>query len=358
MEKSSGRRKYVCSLLLFNVPRGSTALMNPFGEELKRAREARNITLDDIFAKTKIQPKFIQAIEEGELDILPQAYVRAFLRSYAKCLNLDPAEVLLKCNQALAGSYVEKTAPTTQPTGSPPVERQVLSEREGISAGCEPESVQSQPSVTPSEEVQLWVGRRRIPIILALGLLIVVAAIFSIFYFGSEKPPALTSQAPIVSPAGSSYTTNDTSAALTKPVQAELTGRTSDSLLSHQSMSLPEGGASTPSRTTKESTKVASKSGVAKPNVAPPAISDSLTMVGATTAGVLVRVSIDGSGNRDYSLQPNMRKTWKAKERIVISLSDAGAISFTLNGKKIGKLGSSGTVVREVTVSKKGIRRP
>ena len=81
-------------------------------------------------------------------------------------------------------------------------------------------------------------------------------------------------------------------------------------------------------------------------------------MVGTTTATVLVRVSIDGSGNRDYSLQPNMRKTWRAKEKMVISLSDAGAISFTLNGKKVGTLGGSGTVVRDVTVSKKGIRRP
>jgi hypothetical protein len=85
---------------------------------------------------------------------------------------------------------------------------------------------------------------------------------------------------------------------------------------------------------------------------------DSLLLVGFTSGNVLLRISTDGSAHRDYSLQPNMRRFWKARDKIVLSLNDAGAIAFSLNGKKIGRLGKPGDIVRDVVLSKKGIKRP
>jgi len=330
--------------------------MNLLGEELKRAREAKNITINDIFARTKIQPKFIEAIERGELDILPQAYIRAFLRSYAKCVNLDPNEVLHKYELALAGTYTEETEipqGRTRPTVTLPQEQPALTGAEEIPAEVKSQPAESQPSVMPTEEVHLWISRHRVPIISALALLIVAIAIFSVLYFGSEKPPSPVSQAPIVSPAESSHTAKDTLAVLTKELPTEPSGKKSDGLLTHQPMTPTESTIMVPSLPKKEMAKV-----TLKPEAVASVKSDSIILGGITTGNVLVRVSIDGSANRDYSLQPNMRRTWKAKERIVISLSDAGAMSFTLNGKKIGKLGKSGTIMRDVTVYKKGIRRP
>jgi cytoskeleton protein RodZ len=62
--------------------------------ELRSAREARGMSLDDISRQTLINVNFLQAIESGDTGILPAAYVRAFLRAYASSVGLDPAYVM------------------------------------------------------------------------------------------------------------------------------------------------------------------------------------------------------------------------------------------------------------------------
>ena len=48
----------------------------------------------DVAAATNINPDFLVAIEEGRTTILPQAYVRAFLREFATVVGLDPQKVM------------------------------------------------------------------------------------------------------------------------------------------------------------------------------------------------------------------------------------------------------------------------
>ncbi len=74
----------------------SSINLEQFGEELAQARAANGISLVDISAETRINLKFLEAIEHGQFQILPQAYIRAFLREYALSVNLDPNEVLQK----------------------------------------------------------------------------------------------------------------------------------------------------------------------------------------------------------------------------------------------------------------------
>ncbi len=52
------------------------------------------MSLDDIAQATLINVDFLKAIEDGHTDILPAAYVRAFLRAYATSVGLDPAYVM------------------------------------------------------------------------------------------------------------------------------------------------------------------------------------------------------------------------------------------------------------------------
>ncbi|MBR6755751.1 MAG: DUF4115 domain-containing protein [Peptococcaceae bacterium] len=63
--------------------------MRGIGAVLRREREKRKFTLDDIAEKTKIRTKYLQAIEDEEFEILPGAvYVRGFISSYIKCLGI------------------------------------------------------------------------------------------------------------------------------------------------------------------------------------------------------------------------------------------------------------------------------
>lgn len=69
--------------------------MASLGQELRRERELRGISLQDIADSTRISLRFLQAIEEDHLDCLPGAFfVRAILRSYAKSIGIDENQIL------------------------------------------------------------------------------------------------------------------------------------------------------------------------------------------------------------------------------------------------------------------------
>nr|WP_275983852.1 helix-turn-helix domain-containing protein [Paenibacillus hamazuiensis] len=62
---------------------------------LKKARVERKISLDDLQEVTKIRKAYLEAIEEGNYKVLPgNFYVRAFIKSYAEAVGLDPNEVV------------------------------------------------------------------------------------------------------------------------------------------------------------------------------------------------------------------------------------------------------------------------
>lgn len=70
-------------------------------EILKKAREGRNLTLKDISKKTKISEKLLEKIEAGVYDFAPEPYVRAFVRSYAKAVGLNPDEIIKEYEKEL-----------------------------------------------------------------------------------------------------------------------------------------------------------------------------------------------------------------------------------------------------------------
>lgn len=68
--------------------------MEVFSEQLKKQREERKIRLSDVAVQTRISMKFLEAIEAGNFEILPETYIRAFIRDYAKAIGLDPDETI------------------------------------------------------------------------------------------------------------------------------------------------------------------------------------------------------------------------------------------------------------------------
>ncbi|MFB9329767.1 RodZ domain-containing protein [Paenibacillus aurantiacus] len=69
--------------------------MSDLGALLRKAREQRGYSLDDIQDLTKIRKRYLEAIEDGDYSILPGSfYVRAFVKNYAETVGLDAEEVL------------------------------------------------------------------------------------------------------------------------------------------------------------------------------------------------------------------------------------------------------------------------
>jgi cytoskeletal protein RodZ len=64
--------------------------MTSFGENLRRERELRGVSLREIADSTKISVRFLEALEQDRLDVLPGGiFRRAFVREYARHLGLD-----------------------------------------------------------------------------------------------------------------------------------------------------------------------------------------------------------------------------------------------------------------------------
>jgi flagellar biosynthesis protein FlhG len=65
------------------------------GKSLKQIRERMGIDLKAISARTKINSKMLEWIEEEALEKLPAlVYLRGFLKGYAQCLGLNPQSVV------------------------------------------------------------------------------------------------------------------------------------------------------------------------------------------------------------------------------------------------------------------------
>ncbi|MFC4404515.1 helix-turn-helix domain-containing protein [Gracilibacillus xinjiangensis] len=79
------------------------------GERLKQEREAKNLTLNDIQKQTKIQTRYLNAIEEEKFEVMPGSfYVRAFIKEYATVLELDPEALMTEYESDLPFDKEEK----------------------------------------------------------------------------------------------------------------------------------------------------------------------------------------------------------------------------------------------------------
>jgi cytoskeleton protein RodZ len=82
-----------------------------FGEELRRERLIREVSLDEISASTKISIRLLTALESSDVKKLPApVFTRGFIRAYSRHLGLDPDEMV--------NAYLADVAPDRGREGS------------------------------------------------------------------------------------------------------------------------------------------------------------------------------------------------------------------------------------------------
>jgi cytoskeletal protein RodZ len=88
--------------------------MPTLGEELRRLREARGVSLTEISETTRIGTRFLKAIEGDNFSILPGGiFTRSFIRAYARYVGMDEEDAVQRYQQQLGGS-----APQAVPSAS------------------------------------------------------------------------------------------------------------------------------------------------------------------------------------------------------------------------------------------------
>jgi hypothetical protein len=79
---------------------------------------------------------------------------------------------------------------------------------------------------------------------------------------------------------------------------------------------------------------------------------DSLILEAFSTASVWFSVKMDTVRSEKGTMSVNDHRVWKARDRFVVTLGDAGAITFYLNGRELGALGADGEVVKNLTITR------
>jgi cytoskeletal protein RodZ len=271
------------------------------GEFFRQVRETKGLTLDDVAMKTRIQPEYLKALEECNFGKLPeQVFAKGFVRSYARSLGLDEEEAMRRF-EASAGAFYDTHE-----------ERERLRQQQA------------------EDERKRKANRKAM--IAAVGVAVLGLVLLMTREQGTVsvmRPEGDASRAKAAReadqldkagrvPAATHPTQSGRPASLPTPLPA------SDPLAG-----LPFEGSA-------------------------PAESAALDMVLALEALELswVVVQTDDASPHEALLRPGDRLTWKAQEKFVLTIGNAGGVRAELNGKPLAPFGPKGKVVRDIVLTR------
>jgi len=239
--------------------------MASFGENLRRERELRGVALRDIAEATKISVRFLQALEQDRVDVLPGGiFLRSFVRQYAKHLGLDPDRMVTEFDHVY---------------------------------GPEP--------AVPKTASSSWKRPDARPLLVVIGLLLLVGVGF--LAWKTSRPAARGANA-------------EPSAVVPPPT------------------SFPPDRVYPPPTPT--------------PNALPSAGEvRGLALTLAAAEDCWTAVQADGARVLDRILKTGERVTVNARKEIVISVGNAGGVTYTLNGRAGVPLGRDGEVRRNIVIT-------
>ncbi|APG71073.1 transcriptional regulator [Lactobacillus delbrueckii subsp. delbrueckii] len=284
--------------------------MSGIGEQLRKAREAKGLSISDIEKATKIQSRYLEAIENNDFDKLPgDFYVRAFIRQYAQIVGLDGKELLSQYQGEVAN---EVTSEVSQPAASSPAQEVHEEAHEEEAAPVEPARISaSRPAKREAAEKApkdaKW--RKLVPR-LALGCGIALLLLIGGMVFANMKKTGSSSQK---ENAGSSVT-----------------------ITSKKSSSKKSSSASSSSKKKKTSSIKVSSLGGSSYRVTGIKSSTPL-VVRSSKQSIYYYVSVDNVITNQGTLQSGEKHTETVKkgQTLIVYLGTDTGVTVTVGGKKI-----------------------
>lgn len=166
--------------------------LKKFAKELKSSREAKEISLNYIASRTKIDIRFLQAIEEGNFDLLPEIYIRAFIREYAQFSDIDAKETLKKFDLAKRGLLEDNSSQESEPNESPAGDQKTIDHVETkpaqkIIEETEPDSKEQEANQVSQEISINKFALKNIYVISFSAFVILILIAYFIFFSGPSK---------------------------------------------------------------------------------------------------------------------------------------------------------------------------
>ncbi len=92
--------------------------MSAVADQLRRAREAKNLTVHQVAEITKMRTDHLRALEEGNFNVFSApVYIRGFVRTYSTLLKLDVQKMMADLDAELGATqkFAEPPPLTAQP---------------------------------------------------------------------------------------------------------------------------------------------------------------------------------------------------------------------------------------------------
>ena len=358
--------------------------MGSFGEKLKREREMRAITLEEIAEATKIGTRSLRALEEEHFDQLPGGiFNKGFVRAYAKFLGIDE-------EQAVA-DYV---AATNEVGTSTATQMQALAEE-----------AERQRAAKEAAAANAGMGGMVAIIILIVVIGGIGFGAYKAYQYKklqgaavrasqsiprAEVPPPVTMSQPLTTDSTATPATMDSSASTATPQNTP-----SNTVGANTAAANTAPGAATPTSTAAATSPAPSTTSKANPASTPtqpvkPASSSSTTSTttpATTTAKTSsssaeksekpakqdypivvsikavkkswIKVTADGKNVYQQEMDPSGDKkqiTLHATDKMAVVIGNAAGIELTVNGKSAGSLGNEGQA-RTVNITPQGIQK-
>ena len=300
--------------------------MSSLGATFRKEREARNISLEEIAAKTKIGIRLLRAIENERFELLPGGiFSISFVRQYARCLGLN--------EEAAVREYLEV----------------VGAEREAVPA----------ERTRPLEPPVSGEGADYPRILLAAVLLGVLAVGIA---YGVYRLHAYLTAAP----APEEGRTDHSLAVVTAPAPSpapeegfpEIAGE-EGALPAVESppkaLATPSSSLSAPALPSVSSVaSIPTPAGASATTRDAPVLPEELELRIDAHGPVWISITADGVKQWQGTMRANQSREVKATESVRLTVGDAAMVLLTLNGKSLPALGRPGEV-RNLTITAKSI---
>jgi cytoskeleton protein RodZ len=317
-----------------------------FGDKLKRERELRGVTLEEIAEATKIGTRSLKALEDEHFDQLPGGiFNKGFVKAYAKFLGLDEEQAV---SDFVAAQGEQPASAKADVMAKMAAQAEVSRRSEFASSGGEKTGSSNKIWITAAVLVLLTAG-------IAAGIRYRKMKQEAAAQAAQPKP-AVQQQvqaAPPTLPPSSADASLQNGTPTTDPNATQLTGGTTQPATTNSAATTPATTPPGPGSTTTAAITTAAGSTFTNPVSKPgapkttPAATTNPTATPAKGALELqihvsratwLSVQADGKEASTETLRDSATKTVVAQDRVVITTGNS--VDVTCNGKSLGILGA------------------
>lgn len=251
------------------------------GSRLKKIRQERGLSLEDIQKKTRVHLNVLRAIEGDSISNLSPIYLKGFIKIYCGCLGLEAKDFI--------GPSEQRQKPALNATVGRP-----------IGARIEKKISFIKDASIKLGAIKPWVNLKKIIIFVVIAVIFIFLGV-NLIKFVSSRPKSRLEKVKILMPAST-------------------------------------------------------------PKVEARQVKINNNLNGGFTLGIFARgkswisAKVDGKVVFHGVLSRGRSETWQARERVELSLGDAGAVELQVNDQRFANLGRHGQSLKNIVINKDGLK--